>query len=156
MAPSFLPYPSFASCGRKVIPTGAAAAALFYLSLTSRYKASRFPAMSSPFSIAATTIWFLTTAAATSKRIIFPHDTGIALFDTYYAMLDGKRGRRSRRRASACQARLLLYPSSTRSASPVYSLGAATRYNCRSTPLEDDLAASQCMYLWHSTIGLQM
>ena len=35
------------SCGRKVIPTGAAAAALFYLSLTSRYKASRFPAMSS-------------------------------------------------------------------------------------------------------------
>ena len=73
LAPSSLPYPSSASCERKVIPTGAAAAAPFYLSLTSRYKASRFPAVSSPLSIAATTIWFLTTAAATYKRILFSH-----------------------------------------------------------------------------------
>ena len=78
-------------------------------------------------------------------------------------MLDGKRGRRSRRRrlASGVVTYICLPGSSPRSPldpiglSAVYSLGAVTRYNCRSTPLEDDLAASRCMDLWHSTIGMQ-
>ena len=42
-------------------------------------------------------------------------------------------------------------PPSTHSTSPAYSLGVATaRYNCRSTPLEDDLAA----HLWPACIGI--